>query len=155
MHTNSFNSFILCFCTIGPKCCVLKKGVHRKRNTQTRNLREKNSNCFLFTCTTIVTARKVRFVMFFPSLLLGGDPGVGDSRLSTRSWQLGRNMLGRTGGASWTFDAPVLKPAFNSAKISWLVFFYRDFEEQIEDPRMFDVISETVVKHVIIHVWLY
>ena len=61
------------YCTIGPKCRVLKKRDHRKRNTQTRNLREKNSYRFLFTFTTIVGARKVRFVMFFLSLLLGGD----------------------------------------------------------------------------------
>ena len=42
-----------------------------------------------------------------------------------------------------TFDSPVLKDTFNSAKISLLVFLYRDFGEQIEDPRMFDVTSET------------
>ena len=41
-----------------------------------------------------------------------------------------------------TFNAPVLTTAFNSSKI-WLVFLYRDFGEQIEDPRMFDVTSET------------
>ena len=55
-------------------------------------------------------------------------------------------------GVFWTFDAPIEKPVFNSPKISWLFFLYRDFEEQIEDPRMLDVTSETVVKHVIIHV---
>ena len=42
-----------------------------------------------------------------------------------------------------TFNAPVLTTAFNSAKISLLVFLYRDFGEQIEDPRMFNVTSET------------
>ena len=42
-----------------------------------------------------------------------------------------------------TFNAPVLTTAFNSTKISLLVFLYRDFGEQIEDPRMFDVTSET------------
>ena len=42
-----------------------------------------------------------------------------------------------------TFDSPVLKAAFNSAKILLLVFLYRDFGEQIEDPQMFDVTSET------------
>ena len=41
-----------------------------------------------------------------------------------------------------TFNVPVLTTAFNSAKISLLVFSYRDFGEQIEDPRMFDVTSE-------------
>ena len=42
-----------------------------------------------------------------------------------------------------TYNAPVLTTAFNSAKISLLVFLYRDFGEQIEDPRMFEVTSET------------
>ena len=42
-----------------------------------------------------------------------------------------------------TFDSPVLKAAFNSAKIFWLVFLNRDFGKQIEDLRMFDVTSET------------
>ena len=46
-------------------------------------------------------------------------------------------------GVSGPFDAPVLKATFNSGKISWLVFLYRDLGEQIEDPRMFDVTSET------------
>ncbi len=46
-------------------------------------------------------------------------------------------------GASETFNAPVLTNAFNFAKTSLLVFSYRDFGEQIEDPRMFDVTSET------------
>ena len=42
-----------------------------------------------------------------------------------------------------TFNATVLTTAFDSAKISLLVFLYRDFGERIEDPRMFDVTSET------------
>ena len=49
-----------------------------------------------------------------------------------------------------TFDSPVLKAAFISQNL-----LYRDFGEQIEDPRMFDVTSETVVKHVIIYLWLF
>ena len=47
------------------------------------------------------------------------------------------------GRASGTFNAPLLTTAFNSAKISLLVFLSRDFGEQIEDPRKFDVTSET------------
>ena len=62
---------------------------------------------------------------------------------------------GRTGRGIGTFNAPVLTTAFDSGKISWLVFLYRDFREQIEDPRMFDVTSETVVKHVIVHLLLF
>ena len=42
-----------------------------------------------------------------------------------------------------TFNVPVLTTVFNSGKISLLVFLYRDFGEQIEDPRIFDVTSET------------
>ena len=74
------------------------------------------------------------------SLPLGGD-GV---------WvRAGCLTLARHSRLVWTdrglgtFDSPVLKAAFNSTKISWLVFLYRDFGEQIEDPRMFDVTSET------------
>ena len=53
------------------------------------------------------------------------------------------SRLYRTGRGLGTFDSPVLKAAFNSANISLLVFSYKDFGEQIEDPRMFDVTSET------------
>ena len=60
-----------------------------------------------------------------------------DTRLSQ---QIGRS---RRVGASGTFNALVLTTAFNSAKISSLVFLYRDFGEQIEDLQMFDVTSET------------
>ena len=53
------------------------------------------------------------------------------------------SKLGRMDRDFETFDSPVLKAAFNSPKISLLVFLYRDFGEQLEDPRMFDVTSET------------
>ena len=61
------------------------------------------------------------------------------------SWPLTHacdSRLVRTDRGLGTFDLPVLKAAFNSAKISLLVFLCRDFKEQIEDPRMFDVTSE-------------
>ena len=48
-----------------------------------------------------------------------------------------------SGRGLWNLYAPVLTIAFNSAKISLLVFLCRDFGEQIEDHRMFDVTSET------------
>ena len=98
---------------------------------------------------------KFILVTFFFSFPLGGDGCVGESWLLTHVWQLGHSRLGRTGRGLRTFDASVLKAAFNSSKIPWLVFLYRDFGEQIEDPRMFDVTCETVVKHVIIHLWLF
>ena len=56
---------------------------------------------------------------------------------------MGHSRLGRTDRGLGLFDSPVLKAAFNSLKISLLVFLYRAFGEQIEDPQMFDVISET------------
>ena len=81
--------------------------------------------------------------MFFFSLPLGGDGSVGESWLLAHAWQIGRSRLGRTGWGLGTFDAPVLKATFNSPKISWIVFLYRDFGEHIEYPRIFDVTSET------------
>ena len=88
----------------------------------------------------IVATQKVNFiyVLLLPSTWWW--QGVGESWLLTHACH---SRLGRTGRGLGTFDSPVLKVAFNSAKISWLVFLYRDFGEQIEDPRMFDVTSET------------
>ena len=93
----------------------------------------------------ITATQKVHLFASVFSLPLGGD-GVWvragclthacHSRSVVADW-------GRMVGASGTFNAPVLTTAFNSAKISLLAFLYRDFGEQIEDPRMFDVTSET------------
>ena len=99
----------------------------------------------------IAATRKFILVTFF-SVPLGGDGGVGGSWLLTHACH---SRLCRTGRGLGIFDSPVLKAAFKSAKISWLVFLYRDFGEQIEDPRMFVVTSETVMKHVIVHLWLF
>ena len=52
------------------------------------------------------------------------------------------DWVGRVLGLG-SFDSLVLKVVFNSAKISLLVFLYRDFGEQIDDLRMFDVTRET------------
>ena len=85
----------------------------------------------------IAATRKVHFASFF-SPPLGGD-GV---CVRAGYWHTpviaDRDRMGRDLG---TFNAPVLTTAFNSAQISLLVFLYRDFGEQIEDPRMFDVTS--------------
>ena len=88
----------------------------------------------------IGTTRKVHFshVLLLPSSWWSW--GVSESWLLTRACH---SRLGRTGRGLGTFDSPVLKAAFNSAKISLLVFLYRDFGEQIEDLQMFDFTSET------------
>ena len=63
-----------------------------------------------------------------------------DTRLSQ---QIGRSRLGYDGsGPPEPLTLPVWQ-VFNSAKISLLLSLYRDFGEQIEDPRMFDVNRET------------
>ena len=89
-------------CNIEPKCCFWKKGVRRKRNTQTWNLRKKNSCRFYSLGLRRVAARKVRFIAFFLPLL-GCDGGVVDTFLSVVSWQAGYVRI----GVSWTSDAPV------------------------------------------------
>ena len=58
---------------------------------------------------------KFIFVTFFFSLPLGGVGGVGESWLLTHACH---RRLGRTGHGLGTFDSPVLKAAFDSAKIS-------------------------------------
>ena len=151
-----YNEWSTC-CTIGPKWCVLKKGVCRKRNTQTRNLREKSSSRFflLYLHYNSCSSRSLfRYVLPFPSFWWRRRMSVIAGCWHAPDIWIVSGWVGRAWG-SWTVDTPVLNPAFSSAKISCLVFLYRDFGEQIEDPRMLDITSETVVKHVIIHVWLF
>ena len=87
----------------------------------------------------ITVIQKVHFCRVLPLPSPRWWRGVYESWLfDTRlSQQIGRSRLGYDGSASRTFNAPVLTTAFNSAKISLLVFLYRDFGERIEDPRMF------------------
>ena len=126
------------FCNIGPKCCIWKKGVRRKRNTQTRNLRKKNSH-FYSLGLRWVAARKVRFIAFFLPLLLGGNGRCHGSRLvdtflSVVSWHDG---LGSPELLTHLFRTLPWTP-----KISWLDFLYRDILEQFEGSRMFSDTSE-------------
>ena len=124
---------------LGPTFCAVKKEVRRKRNTQTRRWGKKIKQSFLFSydhCNS-----KSSFLLHPSPPFLLVVPWCG--------WELAvwhmlviADRSGRV-GASGTFNTPVLTTAFNSAKISLLVFLYRDFGEQIEDPRMFDVTSET------------
>ena len=113
-------------------CC--KERSPQKKKYSNSNEREENIAIVYY------SLEKFILVTSFFSLPLGGDGGVGESWLLTRACH---SRLGRMGRGLGTFDSPVLKAAFNSAKISLLIFLYRDLGEQIEDPRMFDVTSET------------
>ena len=88
----------------------------------------------------IAATQKVHFsyVLLLPSSWWWW--GVGESWLLTHACH---SRLSRTDRGFGKFDSPVLKTAFNYPKISLLVFLYRDFGEQIEDHRMFDVTCET------------
>ena len=92
-------------CNIGPKCCVWKKGVRRKSNTQTRNIRKKNSRFYSLGLQR-VAVQKVCFIAFFLTPLLGGDGRCHGSWLvdtSVVSWQAWYARV----GVAWTSDAPV------------------------------------------------
>ena len=118
-------------------CC--KERSPQKKKYSNSKVREENI-AVVYYSAMIAATQKVHFSCV---LLLTSSwwwRGVGESWLLTHTCH---SRLGRTGRGLGTFDSPVLKAAFNSAKISWLVFLYRDFWEQIEDPRMFDVTSET------------
>ena len=111
----------------------------QKKKYSNSKVREENIAVDYYSAM-IAATRKVHFSCL---LLLPSSwwcRGVGESWLLTHACH---SRLGRTGQGLGTFDSPVLKAAFNSAKISLLVFLYRDFGEQIKDPRMFDVTSET------------
>ena len=118
-------------CNIGPKCCVWKKAVHRKRNTQTRNLRKKNSRRFYSIGLRWVAASKVRFIPFFLPLLLGGD-GVS---WSPACWYVpvSRIVAGWicTGRGLLNLWRSCIETCHELPKISWFDFLYRDFFETI------------------------
>ena len=118
-------------------CC--KERSPQKKKYSNSKVREENI-AVVYYSAKIASTRKVHFsyVLLLPSSW--GWRGVGESWLLTHACH---SRLGRTGRGLGSFDSPVLKAAFNSLKISLLVFLYRDFGEQIEDPRMFDVTSET------------
>ena len=132
-------------CTIGPRCCVWKKGVRRKRNTQTRNLRKKNKTVFfffLFTWVTTACSSKSLFQVFLLPFLFGGNGGCRSSRLvdtllSISLWQAGYDGLGSPELVTHLFRALP-----STAKISLLDFLYRDILEQIEGSWMLGDTSE-------------
>ena len=123
-------------------CC--KERSPQKKKYSNSKVTEENIAVVYYWLRAMIVAKFI-LVTFFFSLPIGGDSCVGENWLLTHAWQIGCSRLGRMGRGLGTFDAPVLKAAFNSPKISWLVFLYRDFGEQIEDPRMFNVTSETDV----------
>ena len=130
--------FFPSLCTLGPTCAV-KKDVHKKKKYSNSKGREDNI-AVVYYSAMIAATRKVHFSCVFLLPSSWWWRGVGESWLLTHACY---SRLGRMGRGLGTFDSLFLKPAFNFAKISLLVFFYRDFGEQIEDPRMFDVTSET------------
>ena len=120
--------------------CCEERNPQKKKYSNSK-VREENIAVVYYSLRAMIAAtRKVHFsyVLLLPSSWWSRV--VGESWLLTHACH---SRLGRTGRGLGTFDSPVLKAAFNSAKISLLVFLYRDFGEQIEDPRMFDVTSET------------
>ena len=138
-HTHTYIYIYIYICTIGPTFCAVKKEVCRKRNTQTWRQGGKYSSRFY--SAMITATRKVPSSPFLSvvtlcvwELAVWHTLITADCTLQTGVWRV---------GTSGTFNEPVLTTAFNSAKISLLVFLYRDFGEQIEDSRMFDVTSET------------
>ena len=118
-------------------CC--KERSPQKKKYSNSKAREENI-AVVYYSAMIAATRKVHFscVLLLPSSWWWR--GVGESWLLTHACH---SRLGRADRGLGTFDSPVLKAAFKSPKISLLVFLYRDFGEQIEDPRMFDVTSET------------
>ena len=118
--------------------CYKERSPQKKKYSNSK-VREENIAVVYYSAMITATLKvHVSYVLLLPSS--GGDGGVGESWLLTHACH---SILGRTGRGLGTFDSPVLKAAFNSAKISLLVFLYGDIGEQIEDPAMFDVTSET------------
>ena len=118
--------------------CYKERSPQKKKHSN-RRVKEKNI-AVVYYSAMIAATRKVHFICILLLPSFWWWRGVGETWLLTHACH---SRLGSTGRGPGTFDSPVLKAAFNSAKISLLVFLYRDFGEQIEDHRMFDVNSET------------
>ena len=118
-------------------CC--KERSPQKKKYLNSKVREENI-VVVYCSAMIASTRKVRFscILLLPSSWWWR--GVGENWLWTHACH---SRLGRTCRGLGTFDSTILKAAFNSPKISLLVFLNKDLGEQIEDPRMFDVTSET------------
>ena len=110
-------------------CC--KERSPQKKKYSNSKVREENI-AVVYYSAMIAATRKVHFscVLLLPSSWWWR--GGGESWLLTHACH---SKLCRVDRGLGTFDSPVLKAAFNSAKISLHVFLYRDFGEQIEDPQ--------------------
>ena len=127
----------------GPKFSVGKKGVRKKRNTQTQKLRQNNSSRFYSLGLQLVAARKVCFIAFFLPPLHGGDGVCHGSRLvdtflSVVSWQAGYDVDRGVRDTKPT----CLETCLELPKISWLDFLWTDLKDQIKDYKMFSDTSE-------------
>ena len=118
--------------------CCKERSLQKKKYSNSK-VREENI-AVVYRSAMIAATRKVHFSCVLLLLSSWWWRGVGESWLLAHAYH---SRLGRTGRGLGTFDSPVLKAAFNSGKISLLVFLYRDFGEQIEDPQMLHVTSET------------
>ena len=97
--------------------CFNKRSLQKKKYSNSK-IREENIIVVYYSLrATIVSLRS------FSPFLLEATVGVDESWLLTDAWQIGRSRLGRRGRGLGTSDVPVLKAAFNSPKISWLVLF--------------------------------
>ena len=117
-------------------CC--RERSPQKKKYSNSNVREENIAVVFIQLWSLQLEKFILVASFF-SLPLGGDGMWVRAGCLTHACH---SRLGRTDSGLVTFDSPVLKAAFNSPKISLLVFLYRDLGEKIEDPRMFDVTSE-------------
>ena len=148
--------FILLYCTIGPKCCVWKNGVRRKRNTQTRNLRKKNSSRFFYSLgLQRLAARKVRFMRSSSLFSLVATVDVMVAGLLTRSCQSYCDRLVMTGWGLLNVWRTCLGPGLQLQKSPYLISYIEIFWNKSKVPECSVTLVKTIVKHMTIHVWLY
>ena len=107
----------------------------QKKKYSNSKVREENIAVVFIQLWSLQLEKFILVASFF-SLPLGGDGVWVRAGCLTHACH---GRLGRTDRDLGTcFDS-----CLQLSKISLLVFLYRDFGEQIEDPRMFDVTSET------------
>ena len=125
-------------------CC--KERSPQKKKCSNSRVREENIAVVFIQLWSLQLEKLILVASFF-SLSLGGDGVWVRAGCLTHACH---SRLDRTNRGLGTFDSPVLKAAFNSLKISLLVF-----GEILENKPKILECSMSLVKRVIIHLWLF
>ena len=138
-------SYILLYHRTNVLCC--KERSPQKKKYSNSKVREANIAVVFIQLGSLQLEKFILVASFF-SLPLGGDGVWVRAGCLTHTCH---SRLGRIDRALETFDSPVLKVAFKSPKSRYLF----SYVEILENKSKILECSMSLVKHVIIHLWLF